>query len=537
MENGKQNSHTSFRRVHFFCLSIFAVFIFNLCKAQVEIPGAPLGSYTDYFRYYDPADATLPPGAAAVSGATVGMSVIANYLFDQRMGGATGFFIRTFRSDNKICYCTAGHTINNYFDPLPTPASIYYFTGYMNHLGRESALRPGYNENISGAKGPMHGTVLQSTYNNQSITNGDGALLLIDKANIPVDTYTELGYDLSYIPQTNDSTFVIGHPIRMPQRIANPVIYNATQVNYISFKRLTGNNRMSVGASGSPTVKYSLKDNSFSVIGMLTNGIVTAIPTAVSSITDGQRILYYDDYIFASKIDVLATNIKKYCWQTKTERDLMVSGEYKTSIQIDNNFGIHQYAKVITFNTEFNFIDVKDQGYSNDNPGSILLKGSTISMACNITPVANTDTIYCVASKEIILNPGFSYTPSKPSNMLDLDVVILAAPSSSFSKSGISISPTSDDGISAGKQVNKNAYSVFPSPSNGIININTDNNSKQYTIRILNINGQVVFEDKVAKAGNKKLNITTNTANGLYILQVIEVGDTKIKTWKIIVGK
>jgi len=111
------------------------------------------------------------------------------------------------------------------------------------------------------------------------------------------------------------------------------------------------------------------------------------------------------------------------------------------------------------------------------------------------------------------------------------------------------LTPTGDANFSAitsdwvptftGVQTNetKNNISVYPNPTNGIVNINIKNSLKG-TIKVENITGETVFEEKVDINGSKVESIDlSKLANGNYFVKV-QSSDSKVaEDFKIVLGK
>ncbi len=121
----------------------------------------------------------------------------------------------------------------------------------------------------------------------------------------------------------------------------------------------------------------------------------------------------------------------------------------------------------------------------------------------------------------------------------------------SFTKGPVAehLTPTGDANFSAitsdwvptftGVQTNeaKNNISVYPNPTNGIVNINIKNSLKG-TIKVENITGETVFEENVDVTGSKVETIDlSKLANGNYFVKV-QSSDSKVaEDFKIVLGK
>lgn len=76
--------------------------------------------------------------------------------------------------------------------------------------------------------------------------------------------------------------------------------------------------------------------------------------------------------------------------------------------------------------------------------------------------------------------------------------------------------------------------SIFPNPTNGILNLRFDTyNYKNYTVKLVNVNGQVVFNQEIGAAANAVETLDfTGMATGLYMLNITS-NDGKVNTYKV----
>ncbi|WP_396597425.1 T9SS-dependent M36 family metallopeptidase [Dokdonia sp. R86516] len=86
--------------------------------------------------------------------------------------------------------------------------------------------------------------------------------------------------------------------------------------------------------------------------------------------------------------------------------------------------------------------------------------------------------------------------------------------------------------LSVDRVAEAGAFSVFPNPSNGDINIAINKPQGAGTVKVVDINGRVVYTKKTVLEGTVKLQLD-NLASGIYLLQV--QSDSATETVKIII--
>ena len=67
--------------------------------------------------------------------------------------------------------------------------------------------------------------------------------------------------------------------------------------------------------------------------------------------------------------------------------------------------------------------------------------------------------------------------------------------------------------------VRHNTFTIFPNPSTGIFNIQTENSISNANITVADLNGRIVHETKAENLESKSLDLS-NLQNGIYILNV-----------------
>ncbi|MEO1263107.1 MAG: T9SS type A sorting domain-containing protein [Bacteroidota bacterium] len=84
---------------------------------------------------------------------------------------------------------------------------------------------------------------------------------------------------------------------------------------------------------------------------------------------------------------------------------------------------------------------------------------------------------------------------------------------------------------------NKNNFIIYPNPTSGNeINIKLNEENNISTIRLINLNGQIIFEKNIAKTtGIINLKLDTFLSNGIYFIQFLNKEKIIIETKKVIV--
>jgi hypothetical protein len=84
--------------------------------------------------------------------------------------------------------------------------------------------------------------------------------------------------------------------------------------------------------------------------------------------------------------------------------------------------------------------------------------------------------------------------------------------------------------LSVSEVKNSSLVSIFPNPTNNILNIKM-NASNSATAKLININGQVVYTENVSNKTNATIDMNA-FAKGVYTLQI--VSDNGVATQKVI---
>ena len=501
---------------------------FNLqVKAQyAAMRLAPWGAYQKYFRYVTPGAPGMPEGTNEVSNAVVGIQKTTFFGLLPEPGGGTGFLINTFRNDGKIGLVTAGHVIDAMLgsNQLP-PDSIVEFDIYMKYLGRENSVFTGYNQVVSGYKTTVHAKVVKysSLLNNNRVP--DIALALIDKEELPVKDFTMLRYSFNDVFTPGSSFFLIGHPNRMPQMLADNMQYNLSDDTRFLVNGF-GNNSMSFGASGAPCI-YKAATGGWFVGGVqveivrLTHKEIPANEYTAFELylyAFGNVLQYANTGIISNKIESLYPDIKKYCWPTAIpEEELINSQNYKQNNVIDNHVELAAFHKSWCINSFTNFLAAANPGYKTKQPYSVLLKGDTVTISCALTPGIDRKNIYGLA-KVIKLTNGFSYTAAGDS-VLEMNTVVAepgGSPAANF-RGLLNKSVTQQN-----RAEPLAGFMVRPNPSaTGIFEVAVPaaTGKKGYTMAITTADARTVKQQTVYPGEKEQINLS-GKSRGVYMLAI-----------------
>lgn len=431
-----------FKLILEFC---YLLFIALSASAQDEPIYAPKGSYTSYFRYYAPGDIAMPSGARAVS---KGVALLASYDlydpdFDEERNG-TAFIIQTFRDDDTICMCTAGHMARGIFNeknpyPVNPPYSVNPFFMYLNYLGWADSYDTTLNETISGFKTPMPIGAKLVRYIEDSVGDGvkkDIALFLIDKKQLPaVANYAMIGYDLNGLYGKSANSigrfYQIGHPEIMPQRVTLDASFSpgtAQNPNVIELNEvLSPPVGIGPGASGSPWLIRTLADgtvsNTGTAIAVHSSGRASILPH-IAADTDLAPIKY-SRMGTATEFAAISADIKAHCWKNKTEAQLQQSKEYMNTVMVSNNIQPYSQAQTLNQVTDLTGITSPNaytvtESKSSTSVSATYLKASTCTIGGLAFPASYSGTgkpwQINIMGKEVNVNPpagtAFEYTAS-----------------------------------------------------------------------------------------------------------------------------
>ena len=512
------------RRLQILLVYAFLTIFNGSVLAQAKMRTARIGAYTKYFQYLNLQADDIPEEAQLTSNAIAGLVFPVP---NNGIASGTGFLIKSYRNDGKICMCTAAHNVNLMQSSFWS--SFRTIDIYMKYLGQPiwvPQLNAYFNKTTSGFKSTVQAKLVESL-----VSNGqDAALFLINPQELPTIDFATLGYsfDYEYSP-SSPLSYIIGHPYGMPQQLSDKLVYNQSLsanvpvTNFVidaSGRKPAG---IGLGNSGSPVL---LRGNNSFVTGIFHEIIINGsnsetIPEIELVLTDKQIPIIYDTKGFVStKMSVLQAAIKKHCWDNKTEEEIGI-GDYKKSVTTNNAEKRAEFYPTRTIASLNDLTIAANQPYRANNPGCILLKASHLTISCPITATADSKNIYGLAPTVALIN-GFSYTATGD-NSFEMNSVVLeptSAAASRFTSPGF-LSNNSKPKIIATPSA---AFTVKPNPSTtGIFEVTVPAATiiKSYTMTVTTIDAKPILQQTVYPAQKARINLS-GKARGVYVLQIYD---------------
>ena len=513
---------------------LFSFIFLNNLFAQAKMPHSLDGWYNNYMKLYDATKNNMPVGSNLISRA------IAGVLKENRAQG-TGSFFRTWRPDNKECFCAAAHTFNQIKPGIKTGDRVS-FDVYMNYWGKgvidedgDSVVNviSGYKSSISRAEVVAYHFSPQQLGDTGPDPDADIILLLIDKRYLPVYDFLSLGYSFENVRLPpgilpNQYFYTMGHPHSSPLRVADDL--GITRVTNNTFRTNTfGNNTSGNGGSGSPLLK-KLATGAYAVgvVNGPVSGTVEHIPDERLVGNDefttafGGSDIDYSRRLYSTKISAIMPEIIANCWKLKSRQELEQSDEYMKSFIVENAKERDEFNASIGIHNQNQLAAGAASGYSRDNPGVTLVKGNVVNIDFHLIPdqAANTSEVYVIAS-EIRLTNGFSYTATG-NHILEINSVIVQQPGSSTAARSNFAKPFSNTST---QQVQASAgFRISPNPSNtGIfdLTIPATNSSKKYTIKLITEDGKLVEQRDITAEKHIRIDVSKKP-HGIYLLDVLD---------------
>jgi len=515
-------------------------------KAQPLI--APLGSYTSDFRYYDPTDPLLPAGSSDVS---KGVAYLFGYPRDQEqlsVANGTAFIIQTFRNDDTLCVCTAGHVARSLFGEQSSNAR---FDLSLRYLGRPKTSDPTLNELVSCFETPTRigARLVKQLESADEFERPDIALFLIDKKQLPaVADYAMIGYDLSTFssnPANPSARFYqIGHPNAMPQRITTS--FQLAVGDITGVLESSGSIPAPVGlgpaASGSPLIMRTLPDGTVSSTGTARAVLHGGDSDPVHPIPrDGN--LYFPiergTDLVATELATIAADIKAHCWKAKTEAELEQTKEYMRTVIANNN--IQPFSTAQTLNQAMDLLSIAAPNCYTVNTASdhntpvnaTYLKAATCLIGSLTFPTTYTATNkpwqINIEGKEVNITPNtsnaFSYDAAANAE-LNLASVIVQT-SSAVARIRSDDNNETDDGNPQNSLPGN--FIVKPNPSTtGHFSIDipaaSDHQEQTYDIIVSELSSGKTIKKESAHAGTTWQADLANFARGAYLVAFYQKG-------------
>lgn len=528
--------------------SIFtaAILMMKIAAKAQEPPYAPKGAYTDYFRYFMPGNTSMPAGSANVSKGVVYLSNGGNSEFGPEQIAGSGFIIQTFRNDDTLCVCTAGHVAKSVFNDddaymggLPYHVNPFYL--YLDYLGRAKTGNNTLNETITGYKtsipiGARLVKIIRRT--GAGPEKPDIALFLLDKRTLPpADAYAMVGYDLNTLygkPANNIENFYqIGHPNTMPQRITKDAHLYGAQALFPGMLGFDLNAPVGTGpgSSGSPYLIQTLGDGTVSNTGTaiaVNSGGIDVLVTAVPE--DGSKRIAWASDAYATELSNIAADIKSHCWKAKTEARLNQTKEYKNTVVVTNN--------ILPFNQPQTLEQVSDlQAIAAPNCYTVGTVSNNIAIhttylkasTCNIGGFTHPATYpgdgkpwqVAIAAKEVNVTYGFEYTPTGTA-VLALSGVITGTSSASSS----TLREQDNTALPGEYHRAEEQFTVYPNPSpSGLFNIALPRTDEAISLALFNTEGRQVYTSACNE--NPCHLRMPDVPRGVYILHVYNAKDHK----------
>lgn len=497
-------------------------------------------SRTDLFTYFVPGGAAMPYGSELASKSIVHLNTGVP-LGAERPNATSGtaFLIRTFLEDtpdsNKVCMCRAGHHVTIVFNPqTPVTGNMVPFNSlaYMDYLGDETVNASGQKLNrvTHFSKGYIS-TARLLAYRDAPF-NGDYALVLVDKRELPSLSFAELGYDFDNVAIWRNNTFYsLGHPWNYPLRIIDTIRLDTL---------FTGTTRLSVvlpyvaasGSSGAPVLVRPKNPGDPIVSIALLSGLYFEQLDSFVDLSGQKRM--YGFSLQASKLNLMEQAIRTHCWNKRDSADISATGSYKRTVTISNINAGNAFNQNWSLSTTATLVRASTSLFPSD-PGQSLKITRLNANICNFTgfllpsiyPDENKSWQAIIAAKEINLSSDFSYEASGISE-LNLTTVVISAPMSSISKQLSGIAETQTTGNEIGS-----LFTVYPNPSpDGLFYLQTPA-GKSYRTEVLTLDGKTVYHSSCT--GNPCQLQLSSVVRGSYLLTVYAVPGNEPVYKKIII--
>jgi len=505
----------------FWCAFTGFLLICSGIAAQESMQLTPEGAYAQYFKYYTPGITIVPD---EIQNATSGVVAFESRIFDPVTNmlynrSATGFFITTFRDDNKLCFCTAKH--NLFTGSAASPGTHFIRNGYWKYFGRPTPSGNPYftaekNQVLSGYKSALFAELV-------SDIPEDVVLLLVDRESIPLQSYATLGYDFAATLPDTGRLLSLGHPQSMTMRIADSLVYDPgnndpqyafSNAGGIGFAlKSNGNNNLSIGSSGSPALAKSGNESRVVALQVQSNlnHQVGDDDYTERDLANKYPLLYGDRHR-AIKIKLLEDAIKQHCWKNRTQQDIISSGDYKKTIMINNTafLGDH-FSETQTVAGTAGVVATRNATYTTTHPGNSMVTGQSVTISGSIDPGSSNSLqqIYVLAPR-IDLVHTFDYTAGG-TNVLELDPVVLEKTLSAAARTASTVSETPLTALSSSSASSLDV-TAFPNPIvAGIVSVRVNTGipglSSVYTLQLFAPDGKTVFQNRIREGETNVIDV------------------------------
>lgn len=502
------------KRANFFLLTLIVV-----STAGAQPKEVPLQSLPEIFTYFTPGKPTNPAGADIAS-----KSIMLLDGSTPSEGNGSAFLIQTFRDDNKVCVCLSGHQVRSYLgESAPTLNKSININRdiYLNYLGEDSIVNGEHYDRVTSFSKAFIGSatlleyIYDRTLSTPNSTYPDAALLLIDKNQLPLDSFAMLGYNFQNTNWDATTYYVIGHPLGYPQRISD-ITYQDNK-DLVLFTQSQEPYALAGGASGSPLLTRSSN----------VPGVVRGIYVRARTIWDIEGLNYksgrpaYLTYSTAhsfTKITTLEQAIRNHCWKKNDSAYISTNGSYMQTTIVDNSAAINPYSQNFDLHATSDLTKTSASIFS--DAAIDMVHTRVNANICNISnfslPATNPGSSkpwqITIAAKQANISENFSYTASDISS-LELSTVLINAPISKAAKTQNSVEAPN---VAAGTA--SQSFEVYPNPSaEGIFNLSMPTKG-EFKVVVFSTNGQTVYQSDCRD--NPFTIKLPNVATGTYLLKV-----------------
>jgi len=508
------------------CVFLFFFFpvVINSTLLKAQKPASMLpaldGAYSAYCKYLDSTGRGMPANAAKSAKGVVAIQASA-YSGLTHGGNGTAYFIRTSRSDGKICMVTAAHVIAS-MKPNPQVNDKVIIEMFFKYYGTDDNGRA---KTISGIHTVIPDAKLVAYQWDEA---KDFAILLIDKKQLPARVITTLGYDLNFIPSSNYSFYALGHWKGSPLRIADSLVYNGIFNGRLGLENK--NSYTGPGFSGGPM--FCVRPGNNDIVVAMSNhtveGQVREIPKS-ELVGKDQKVTYHLGSLYLP-LSSFGDEIRRYA-QTNIS-SLTTSGEdpYLTAQEIDNTANWNAFKVDVSASNLTGLNNVSSTAYATENPNSKLVRARNLAMNFNYLASVATQNLVtnCLVSQGNLEN-GFSFGAD---NNTEFSIFAIIPEPDRL----VSASQHQADSSTQRQPANKfeNAAGInpvidpliYPNPSNtGEFTIELRGKTavvaQTYTLRVFSQDGKMIFQGPVSDDRPNTLDIHQQ-ARGTYVAIIVD---------------
>lgn len=516
-----------------FSTSLFWFFILYDLPVTAQVDYLLNRSMSNFFTFFNPAAANIPPGSALASKGVIFLS--SSGISTESTIDGTAFLVNSNREDKKYCMVLAGHAIKSrYPGGTPIVNSAVHFNAYiyMDYLGRDSSSQ-GFNYTaINNFSKTYLSTGVLVAYSFDDIDDGrDYALVLVNPFQLPSASFVGLGVDFSDINWAADSYYSEGFPLNYPLRLSDSLNLIQNGANTVVMEtRLPY--ALGPGSSGGPLLARTA--SAFS--GPVAKGLMVRAqdmqPFAGSY--RGNDALYYV-FKYATKarftkISLLESAIRSNCWKKSDSVNISVNELYKQAVSVANTPGMNAYTQNYTLSSTAGLTGasapVNSETYpsgelvSNLHAGLCTIDGFTLPDNLN----AGQPWIVTIAAKQINVT-DFNYTPTGQSE-LDLAAVVIGSTSASTSRQlSTQENSSQESGIAQG-------FRVYPNPSSTGVFYVSGPATENYLIEVFSMAGQSVYHSHTS--GTATAMQLSGLSRGTYLLRILDSHGKRLFTQEII---